>query len=72
MIRERVEIEIVDGKTTFKTVREELPLFARTGDLTETLGQYPATINPNMPKSKVPEPAPKVEGALYSADSIMF
>lgn len=52
---ERITIQIIieKGKTVFKEIREVLPLFQQTGDLTETLGQYPATINPDpKPDSK--------------------
>lgn len=47
MERVTVIVEIVNGKTVFREVREDLPLFQRTGDLTETLGQYAGTINSN-------------------------
>lgn len=45
MVREHVEVRIEGGRTVFRTVREELPLFQQTGDLTETLGQYAGTIS---------------------------
>lgn len=44
MERITIEVVIVDGKTTFVEVKEELPLFQRVADLTETLGQYAGTI----------------------------
>lgn len=72
MERVTVVVEIVDGKTVFKEVIKELPLFEQTGDLTETLGQYPCAIISNSKNRKQEKPKPKEKLPLYSVDSIMY
>lgn len=44
MIRERIEVEIVDGNTTLTAHQEEVPVFATVPDTTYTLGQYAGTL----------------------------
>jgi hypothetical protein len=72
MERVTVVVEIVGGKTVFREVVEELPLFAQTGDLTETLGQYPCAITRNSKKIKKEKSKSKEKLPLYSVDSIMY
>lgn len=72
MIRERIDVVIAEGKTTFVKITEELPLFARTGDLTETLGQYAGTIGSGQKKEKLPSAPKPQDSVLYSPDGIMY
>lgn len=71
MERVTVVIEIVNGKIVFGEVVEELPLFEQTGDLTETLGQYPCAIGSSGKKIKQNKPKPKENLPLRHPDGIM-
>lgn len=73
MERVTVVIEIINGKTVFREVVEELPLFEQTGDLTETLGQYPCAIVSSNKKREQNKSKPKKDDLpLRHPDSIMY
>lgn len=72
MERVTVVVEIVNGKTVFREVVEELPLFEQTGDLTETLGQYPCAIGSSDIKRKQNKSKPEEDLPLRNPDGIMY
>lgn len=73
MERVTVVTEIENGKTLFREVVKELPLFEQTADLTETLGQYPCTISVNSKVGEQERPMTKNEETpLCSPDGIIY
>lgn len=64
--------EIVKGKTFFREVVEDLPLFEQVGDLTEILGQYPCAIRSSDKKRKQGKSKPKEDLPLRHPDGIMY